>query len=100
MNQEQFDAVVEQRLQKIRGVLISKGKEYADGSDRLINFKLGAQIQGVSPIECLRGYMTKHIASVYTSLKSPNDVASAVWDEKIGDTINYLILLEALLQEK
>lgn len=99
MNQQQFDQIVESRIEKIRDVLVSKGKEYADDTDRMMNFKSGAAMQGITPLQCLRGYMTKHITSLYNLLQSPDNVAPAVWDEKIGDSINYLILLEALLQD-
>lgn len=100
MTGAQFDKIVEHRIEEIRRVLVSKGQEYANDRDRMLNFKTGAAIQGVTPIECLRGYMTKHVSSVYNMLQYPDKFTPEQWEEKIGDTINYLILLEALLKEE
>lgn len=100
MTQAEFDDIVESRITKIRQVLTSKGIEYAAGEDRMHNFKAGAAFQGISPVQCLRGYLTKHVVSIYAMLDCPEVYRSEVWEEKIGDAINYLILLEALLTEE
>ena len=46
--------------------------------------------------------MSKHTVSVYDLIKAENrgeDVSLELWDEKIGDHINYLFLLWAAVVE-
>ena len=79
-----------------------KSNEYAT-EDRLHNFKVAAEIQNCTPITALAGMMAKHTVSVYDLIKKQENgfvVSREMWDEKIGDSINYLILLSALVQER
>ena len=97
-----FDQVLESRLEKIRTVLASKGREYASDTDRLHNFKRAAGITGESRWQVCVGFMAKHLASVFDLVEARTRGAAvdpAVLDEKIGDAVNYLILLEALFLE-
>lgn len=102
MTLDEFDAVVERRLSLIKEVLFVKGREYTRDDDRLSNFKNGALILRCIPERVLLGYMVKQIVSVVDYVR---DLESGVvhsreeWDEKLGDCVNYLILLEAVLEE-
>jgi hypothetical protein len=102
MNAKQFDIILERRISLIRSVLNAKRKEYADGlRDRLHNFNRAAAILQVSREEALLGMWAKHITSI---LDIVDDMKRKVFpvemiEEKIGDAINYLILLEAMLKE-
>lgn len=103
MNTEQFDAIVEARCAKIKAILTVKAKEYVRGENRLHNFKRGAEISGISRERVLHGFMLKHFISYLDML---DDIDKGVMipddyiDEKIGDIINYFILLEASLKDK
>ena len=47
--------------------------------------------------------MAKHTVSVYDLIQKQEHgvgVSKEMWEEKIGDSINYLILLSALVEEK
>jgi len=100
---QEFDELVERRLGLIRATLVSKGREYASSTDRLHNFNRGALVQGISPAACLRGYMTKHLVSVLDIIEAVEDheggyvPPAELIDEKLGDLINYCVLLEAVL---
>ena len=104
MTSEKFDEIVESRLEKCRGVLAKKGVEYSQDSDRLSNFKRAADFECEEPEMALRGMLTKHIVSVYDMVDNiefddvlpPKELLS----EKITDCINYLMLLEALIEER
>lgn len=101
MNSKEFEAALEQRIGKCKEVLGVKASEYAT-SDRLHNFKVAAVLQQESPIKALGGMMAKHTVSVYDLIKAENrgeDVSIELWDEKIGDHINYLLLLWAAVIE-
>lgn len=103
MTLDEFDVVVERRVALIRETLLVKGREYARDGDRLSNFKNGAALLRCSPERALLGYVAKQAVSVVDYVR---DLETGVartpeeWDEKIGDCINYLILLEAVLEER
>lgn len=103
MNTETFNAIVDQRVEKIKATLIKKAAEYSSEDDRLHNFKVAARINGETPERALWGMMAKHLVSVIDIIADSNRgklPSAAMRDEKLGDAINYLILLEALLIEK
>ena len=99
MNIEDFDKLLNNRLNKIKETLSSKAKEYASG-DRLYNFKYAAKINNISQEKALWGMATKHLVSVIDLVNGRINLSNEIVDEKIGDMINYLILLEAVLKEK
>lgn len=101
MNTETFDNIINEQLQTCKDVLISKAKEYAT-DDRLHNFKVAAAIQGCTPIKALAGMMAKHTVSIYDMCNGTGCgmvYTLARWEEKITDSINYLLLLKALVKE-
>lgn len=100
MNAAAFNKVLEDQIDIVTAVLGSKAGEYADDTDRLHNFKASATLQGISPLEALRGKMAKHTISIYDMIGSGEAFPLAKWDEKITDHINYLILLRALIVEQ
>ena len=109
MNDAQFGKLVEYvKKNLITEVLLKKGAEYSRGNDRLSNFKRMAEIQGCTPEKALIGAWSKHLASILDmvdDLDGPVQSKTskshlAQWDEKIGDAINYLILLRALIEER
>ena len=101
MNKTTFSECVEKRIEKIREVLSSKAEEYSTEGNRFHNFDVGARILDSTPEEALQGMMLKHIVSVLDLVQwadtNEDRLTEKVIDEKIGDTINYLILLEGLL---
>jgi len=96
-----FEEVVENRIEKIREVLSAKAEEYATSGNRFHNFDVAARILDSTPEQALQGIMSKHIVSVFDLIEwadsDEEKVTEKAIDEKIGDTINYLILLEGLL---
>jgi len=99
MSNQEFDAILQNRISKIRAVLGSKAKEYAQNGDRLFNFRLAGQINKTSMASALWGMATKHLISVMDLVEGRLDSTPEMVNEKIGDLINYLILLEAVLLE-
>jgi len=102
MTVDEFDAVVERRLDLIRKTLVVKGREYMWGGDRLSNFVNGAKLLRCTPERALLGYLAKQAVSVVDFVHDAEagvQRTQAEWDEKIGDCVNYLILLEAIAAE-
>ena len=98
MRQNAFNAIVERQLYHCQKILCQKADEYVTEGDRLSNFKTAAILQNMTPIQALGGMMAKHIVALYDFMEK-DEKAYARWDEKITDTINYCLLLKALLAE-
>ena len=99
MEAAKFNELLNARLKSSKRVLGSKAKEYAKG-DRLYNFKRAAEILRKSPEDALLGMFMKHLVSVIDLVEGTLEASDHMIDEKIGDAINYLILLEAVLKEE
>ena len=103
MNNEEFRDILNTRLERIQEVLGEKAKEYARNNDALHNFNFGARLINKTREEVLwEGYALKHLASVFDmidDIRQGNIPADEHVNEKIGDLINYLILLEACIKE-
>jgi hypothetical protein len=99
MNTARFEQIVTEQLNRCTDTLIVKAREYAT-EDRLHNFRVAGSLQGISPAQALSGMMAKHTVSVYDMLASGQKYSEAMWNEKIGDSINYLLLLRALVSEE
>jgi len=101
-----FNDVVDKRCEFVKEVLQKKAKEYARGGDRFHNFNEAAKILNTTPEKALRAFMVKHEVSVIDLIEKANDytfkkdVSCELIEEKIGDMINYLILLEGLLKKR
>lgn len=103
MKQLEFEKVLESRIEKIRAVLGKKAAEYARGEDRLHNFKRVAQVKDCTVAQaCIDGFC-KHLVSILDMVddRGKNKFHPVdLWEEKLGDGINYLILLEAIVKEE
>jgi len=99
-----FDDVLSARIFKINQVLGQKAQEYASGANHFHNFDLAARRLKTTPEKALNGMMAKHDVSVQDliawSEDDPERITRGLIDEKIGDLINYLILLEGLLDRR
>lgn len=102
MNAKDFDEIVGARLSWCVKTLCAKGDEYARDGDRLWNFKVAARKLNCHPAEALAGMMIKHTVSVddiidglAKGIVPPKELVA----EKIGDSIDYLLLLEGLIEE-
>jgi len=103
MTHEEFEKVFEARIALCRSVLIEKNAEYARGGDKLSNFKKASGRLGSTPESALLGMETKHsisIVDLIQDLERGQHHSMAIWEEKIGDELNYLLLLRALLSER
>ena len=95
MDAAEFERVVDEQLTRCKDVLLDKAKEYAT-EDRLHNFKV-AGLRECTPQEALAGMMAKHTVSIYDLCKTKDYVEWDLWNEKLTDHINYLLLLRAVV---
>lgn len=101
METEQFNELLRARCQTTIATLMQKADEYAYG-DRLSNFKKIAAFRSVQPEEALMGLVVKHIVALDDFIQElPTKCQPKErWLEKLGDIIAYMILLEALIEER
>ena len=107
MTKDDFNEVVARRQELIGQVLASKGKEYANSNDVFHNFKNATGLSFHNAAEKVAWeFMVKHLQSIKdiiaeVSSETKAKVASSnIIEEKIGDAINYLILIEGMLKER
>ena len=102
MNNEMFNKVTEERIKMCVDVLCKKSDEYSTDNDKLHNFKVAGALQGCSDVKALGGMMCKHTVSIYdliNDFECGKNISIDLWNEKIGDSINYLLLLNAMIVE-
>lgn len=99
-----FESIVSGRIVRIRETLAAKTEEYASADSPFHTFEVGGRIMGVTPERALQGMMLKHVVSVFDLIDwtetDDERITMELIDEKIGDAINYLILLEGLLKQR
>lgn len=100
MNNETFNAILDNTLAQTKKVLAGKAEEYTTDVDRLHNFKVAAELQGTTMRQALGGMMAKHTVSVYDLINAEALASPEMWAEKLGDHLNYLILLAAVVEEE
>ncbi len=106
MTQEQFDKAVIDQLQHCMELLTAKGREYTQEMetvtelDRLSHFKKAAALMGQSPEQALMGMLSKHLVSISDMCCEKYYFPKEMWQEKITDSINYLLILRAMIEEE
>jgi hypothetical protein len=103
MTNEDFKTLIHHRLNHCVNVMTAKSDEYSRNDDKLHNFKIAAAFDGCTPEKALWGMMLKHIVSlrdIVQDIENGNCPQVLVVVEKITDTINYSLLLEALIDER
>lgn len=106
MTMREFNALVDAQVSRCLRLLAEKGFEYApdanseaDTGDRMAHFRASGESQGLPAEQALWGMLDKHLRSLAQICKNPDNWPLAVWDEKMTDAINYLLLLSALVHE-
>lgn len=106
MTLEDFKKLCERRLEQCTGLMYGqKNAEYTRNDDKLHNFKRAAAMRGKEPEDVLVDMWTKHLVSVMDivddAITGRRPIPSqGLLDEKFNDTINYVLLLEALIEER
>jgi len=103
MRKAELVNVIAAQIDHIRQSLMAKNVEYGHNEEALYNFKRAAKINNTIPEVSLWGFASKHLVSVIdiiVNLQNGELADKKQFDEKIGDLINYLILLKALIYER
>lgn len=106
MKTDLFSKIVKEQLLTCENLLVGKGREYAPDAvnegdaDRLAHFKKAAAITGRTTKEALFGMLAKHLVSISDMCTGGHEYTKDRWTEKITDSINYLLLLKAVVEEE
>lgn len=99
MTELKFEIVVEEILNRVKELLIVKGKEYRRNNNPLHNFEKGSNISGEHPAKILDGFLLKHYISYRDLLNDIMDgkpINKDLVKEKFGDIFTYLCLQQAI----
>jgi hypothetical protein len=105
MTRKQFvEDVVQRRVQLIKDVLQSKNEEYAGQEDVFKAFTEALPLSFHDTKQAVAWeFMVKHLQSIKMIIearsKSGKIPDEKILEEKIGDAINYLILIEGMFKE-
>lgn len=100
MQSSEFNSVIRDQIQRSFDVLHDKNEAYNPDQDKLATFKKVAGLRGQSARRALAGMMSKHTVSVYDLCEAEQPADLDIWNEKITDHINYLLLLRAVVEEE
>lgn len=105
MTRKQFvQDVVQRRVQLIKDVLETKNSEYADKDDVFKAFTEALPLSFHDTKQAVAWeFMVKHLQSIKMIIEARAKTGKIpdqkVLEEKIGDAINYLILIEGMFKE-
>ncbi len=97
MTRQEFVEFMEDHFDSMRKVFSNKAVEYTDGgSNAFHNFDVAAIIGNTTPQKALEGMWMKHLVSTLDMIKDDAIPPKGLVDEKLGDMINYLLLLKGM----
>lgn len=99
MNSNQFKEICDAQFEYCLEVLGVKANEYVISTDRLKFIKDGALLLRCNNKEAVYALMSKHLISIRDMCQQDSQNYTK-WLEKITDTINYLLLLKAVIYEE
>lgn len=97
MTHEERDKIIQETMDRCSTLLRTRALGYATDEDALHNFRVAAELQDCTMAQALAGMMAKHTVSVYDMVSSGKEYDLKIWDEKICDNINYLLLLKVVV---
>jgi len=99
MRQNDFDKMFEESITAMRSLLCSKGADYSDDNDRLSNFKIIADLVGITPLQVWAVYKLKHTIAIMNYVKK-GKLESEPIESRFFDENNYGMLGLGLIKEK
>lgn len=100
MKREQFIELRQRVLDACDQITKTKGVDYTKSSDDcLANFKEGS-VFGLTSLQTAGMFAKKHIDSIYNYIKTNGRSESEPIEGRIQDAINYLLFIQALIEEE
>ena len=103
MQKYDFQILLGDTFERLRQLTATKGEEYTQSPDQLMNFKRYAAQAQISTEQAWLVLYTKHHDSIMAYIRNYNGVTVALSEpieSRIDDAILYLILLKAMERER
>ena len=100
MNKKEYDKLRTKFIEETLSLSDTKRIEYTEGNHNdnvLWNFDSISSNLGIAPIEVLSVYLSKHISSLFSYFKTRKTYSEPI-EERVKDIINYLLLMEAMIE--
>ncbi len=95
------DADLDGLLEQCFKVFKVKGDDYTIGNaDRLHNFRTNAEFVGLDMMQVWSVFFYKHLAAIFSYVKTAGKSQSEPIEERILDAINYLLLFYKMVKER
>jgi hypothetical protein len=101
--QDNYEKVVKDTIEEIKGVVLIKGKEYHRNNNPFHNFEKGAQRTGQIRERVIDSFLLKHeisISDMVDDLEKGILPTKEMVNEKFNDNIIYLLLKKASILER
>ena len=103
MRKDEFLQLLEEHHLRMVSLTKGKGEEYSRDANQFANFERGAKDLGILREQVLLVYLSKHMDSIKTIVKSLEGPRFEVYSEppesRIDDAILYLLLLKGMFRE-
>ena len=102
MNQKEFNEVIVRQTDRCKSMLVANAPRAVKNTavDRLAHFKKAAVVLNTTPRAALMGMLSKHLISVSDMCMGEQQYSKEQWDQKITDSINYFLILCAIVKEE
>lgn len=105
MTNEDFEKLFDSLIRECTEIMSRKGIEYANGDDRLGNFKRAAERKGVTPETIALIYADKHLDSIAYTVRQIEETGeipqlAESLESRFCDVINYFVLLYGIIEER
>lgn len=93
----EFDALVEAKFERIIKIFTIKNKEYGTEHNALDSFVKPCMLTKKDPYQTWLGFWLKGMTTLYDMIHS-NTISGEAYEEKLEDSLAYLFLLKALVE--
>lgn len=103
MTEKRFEFEVEKTLEKLREIIIQKGREYRRNNNPFHNFEEGSKRSGLIREKVLDGFLLKHeisIADMTNDLEKGIIPSREIVEEKFNDNLIYLLIKKVSILER
>ena len=101
MNRNDFMDLARARIQKMSDTFVNRENKYAVDEDRLVQFKMIAELTGLEPEQVILVLVAKHFTGLVLAVNYPERFLSEEFRENLfTDIPNYSILMEVIVKER
>ena len=103
MTEKDFDAIVLSTIEKLKDLIITKGREYRRNNNPLHNFEMAARKKNITREQALDGMLLKHEVSIDDIVEDMSKgilPPSEVVEEKMNDILVYNLIKKASILDQ